>query len=63
MFFWFTFQSAISDWERRKNIQKQLYFWLKTFSLDNVDEEREKKDFENMRELNVLLRNSFSGEV
>ena len=40
-----------------------MTFLVKTFSFDNVDEEREKKDFENMRELNVLLRKAFSGEV
>lgn len=37
-----------------------MIFLVKTFSFDNVDGEREKKDFENMRELNVLLRKAFS---
>ena len=37
-----------------------MIFLVKTFSFDNVDEEREKKDFENMRELNVLLRKAFT---
>ena len=40
--------------------EKYVIFLVKTFSFDNVDEEREKKDFENMRELNVLLREAFS---
>ena len=40
--------------------QKYVILLVKTFSFDNVDEEREKKDFENMRELNVLLRKAFS---
>ena len=37
-----------------------MIFLVKTFSFDNVDEERQKKDFENMRELNVLLLKAFS---
>ena len=40
--------------------QKYVILLVKTFSFDNVDEEREKKDFGNMRELNVLLRKAFS---
>ena len=40
--------------------EKYMIFLVKTFSFDNVDEERQKKDFENMRELNVLLLKAFS---